>query len=465
MAVGSVLGGKYRIEREIGRGGMGVVYQAAHLLLAQPVALKMMLPDSARSADAVGRFLNEARAVARLENEHVARVMDVGTLADGTPYLVMELLEGADLGTFAREGATLPVERVVDYLLEAMEAVAEAHAAGIIHRDLKPSNLFLAQRKGGNAIKVLDFGISKTTTAEPRTDAIVTATNAVLGSPAYMSPEQLRNARTIDARADLWSLGVIGYQLLSGTLPFNGSNIVELFAAIQEREPQSIRELQPEVPPALDAALLRCLRRDPAARFASVHDLARALVPFGSMAARASLARIAQFAKVPSSVPPQARITVEGENADDLPQATFPAWLQAGTPVTPSPAATSGIVVANTQPSGGFSARRSKWLTAGAILGAAVACVLAFLVGRGRAPNPPAPVATASAPFATREEPPPPPPATPTSAEIPSVPPMASARVNTPPLPAPHKPIAAPRASASAKAKPAASSGVPSEWN
>jgi serine/threonine-protein kinase len=443
---------------------MGVVYQAQHLLLAQRVALKMMLPDSARSADAVGRFLNEARAVARLENEHVARVMDVGTLPDGTPYLVMELLEGADLATLVREGGAMPVERVVDYLLEAMEAVAEAHAAGIIHRDLKPSNLFLAQRKGGSAIKVLDFGISKTTTAEPRTDAIVTATNAVLGSPAYMSPEQLRNARTIDVRADLWSLGVIGYQLLTGVLPFNGSNIVELFAAIQEREPRSIRELAPDVPPAVDAALLRCLERDAAARFASVLDLGRALVPFGSLAARASLARIAQFAKVPASVPPQARITIDGANAEELPHATFPAWLAEAAPMAPSPAATSGIVVAHGREPWAPSGSTRRWTTAAAIVVAALACVGAFFLGRGRPSPAPSPVATASAPLAVPEEPAssaPPPPTGSTMLPVPS----ASAHPETSPPPSPRRHGAATKTPPSPKASASPSSGVPSEWN
>jgi serine/threonine-protein kinase len=288
-----VLVGKYRIDRILGQGGMGIVYAAYHELLGQSVALKMLRPEVvAKNSDAVARFLNEGRAAARLENAHVARLMDVGLLDGGLPYLVMELLEGADLAHVLETRGRMPVATVVDYLMEAIEAIAEAHSMGIVHRDLKPSNLFLARRKEGETIKVLDFGISKAGTDANGPASGITATNAVLGSPGYMSPEQLRSSKTIDARADIWSLGVILFELLSGSLPFDGPNVVAIFAAIQETDAPRVESLRSDIPPRLAAAVHRCLRRSAADRFATVTELAAEIAPFGSPRAMTSLERI-----------------------------------------------------------------------------------------------------------------------------------------------------------------------------
>lgn len=286
VAVGEVLAGKYRVERVIGVGGMGVVVQAMHLDLDRRVALKFMLVDViGHSADAVARFLREGRAAAMLQSEHVARVMDVGRLETGEPYMVMEFLEGQDLSDVLREHGPLSVERAVSYVLQACEAIAEAHAAGIVHRDLKPSNLFLSQRSDGTPlVKVLDFGISKVVRpkGEASSSAGITSTQAILGSPAYMSPEQVRSSKNVDARTDIWALGIILYEMLTCRSPFEGESVAALIAAIASDSPVSIMERRPDLPSLAGEVVMRCLHKDPAKRFASVAELANGLQPLAS---------------------------------------------------------------------------------------------------------------------------------------------------------------------------------------
>jgi serine/threonine-protein kinase len=279
--IGDVIAGKYRLDKVAGEGGMGIVYAAEHLVLKQRVAVKVLLPDAALSEAVVERFAREARAAAKINSEHVARVLDAGTLPSGALFLVMEFLEGCDLEELSELQKTLPVKEVVDYLVQALEGLAHAHAAGVVHRDLKPANLFLACRPDGtNAIKLLDFGISKTDTNKPE-DKRLTG-HHVLGSPVYMSPEQLRNSPDIDGRADLWSIGVVGYELLAGVPPFDGAGVGEIFAAILEKSPEPLTNLNPKVPDALADVLSRCLRRDPNDRWGDAGELARALAPFAS---------------------------------------------------------------------------------------------------------------------------------------------------------------------------------------
>jgi eukaryotic-like serine/threonine-protein kinase len=291
---GEILAGKYRVERVLGMGGMGVVVAATHLDLLELRALKFMLPTALDNAEAVERFLREARAAARLRSEHVARVHDVGRLDTGAPYMVMEYLAGADLGSILKQRGSIPAPEVALYAIQACSALAEAHGAGIIHRDLKPANLFLTRRPDGSpCIKVLDFGISKV--SGPGSDFEMTKTHAVLGSPHYMSPEQMRSARNVDARSDVWSLGVILYKLTTGKAPFRGQNITELIAAVLEGAPPPPSQLRAGLPVALDAVIARCLARKPEARFQSVTELAAALMPFapaGAGAAHDPMARL-----------------------------------------------------------------------------------------------------------------------------------------------------------------------------
>jgi serine/threonine-protein kinase len=260
---------------------MGIVYAAEHLLLKQRVAVKVLLPDAARSEAVVERFAREAQTAARINSEHVARVFDAGSLPSGAPFLVMEYLEGCDLEELLELQNKLPVHEVVDYAIQACEALAHAHAIGVVHRDLKPANLYLACRpEGGNAIKVIDFGISKRLKAGHNEKKLTG--HHVLGSPVYMSPEQLRNAKEIDGRADLWSLGVVVYEMLTATTPFDADGVGEIFAAILANDPVPLAERNTNVPPGLSDVVTKCLKRDAAERWQDAGELARALIPYGS---------------------------------------------------------------------------------------------------------------------------------------------------------------------------------------
>ncbi|HET7540361.1 MAG TPA: serine/threonine-protein kinase [Polyangiaceae bacterium] len=304
---GQLLLGKYRAERVLGRGGMGLVVAAHHLELDEPVALKFLLPEALQSAETIARFEREARAAVKIRSEHVARVFDVGRLETGEPYMVMELLRGLDLGQLLEQRGPLPVQDVVDYVLQAGEAIAEAHQLGIVHRDLKPQNLFLTHRADGSpCVKVLDFGISKMS-ARGSGDQAVTATMAILGSPLYMSPEQLMSARDIDSRTDIWALGVICFQLLTGKTPFSAATLPQLCMAINMSEPLALRSLLASAPAALEAAISRCLEKDRNLRLANLAELARALAPFGPPRSQLSVERIERLARVSApSAPPGA---------------------------------------------------------------------------------------------------------------------------------------------------------------
>jgi serine/threonine-protein kinase len=295
---GDILAGRYRVERVIGAGGMGVVVAARHLQLDDLVALKFLLPIALENDEAKKRFAREARAAVKIKSEHVARVSDVGTLENDSPYMVMEYLEGSDLAAVLRTRGALPVDEAVDFVLQACEAIAEAHSMGIIHRDLKPANLFVVRRPDGAAsIKVLDFGISKMTNllgTGSGPEASMTRTAATLGSPIYMSPEQLRSTRDVDARADIWSLGVILHELLTGSVPFQAETLPMLTLMIVHEPPASLRSVRPELPAELEAAVDRCLAKERDARYANVAELALALGPFAPARSRLSIERVVQ---------------------------------------------------------------------------------------------------------------------------------------------------------------------------
>ena len=296
---GEILSGRYRIERVLGVGGMGIVVAAMHLQLEQRVALKFLLPQALVHPDIVERFAREARAAVRIQSEHVARVMDVGALEDGSPFMVIEYLEGRDLAAVIRSRGPLPIDGAVDYVLQACEAIAEAHRLGIVHRDLKPSNLFLVEGRGVGAgiVKVLDFGISKTTPLGGASlEAGMTQSASILGSPLYMSPEQMDSARDVDARTDIWAMGAILYELLTGTTPFVADSIPQLCMAIAQRSPQPLRASRPDVPAGLERAILCCLEKDKTKRFASIHELAIALSKFAPARSHLSLERIGALA-------------------------------------------------------------------------------------------------------------------------------------------------------------------------
>jgi eukaryotic-like serine/threonine-protein kinase len=285
LRAGDLVAGKYRLEREIGSGGMGVVFAAMHVHLEQRVALKFLFVEAAQNAEIVERFKREARAAVKIQSEHVARVMDIGELDSGTPYIVMEYLEGDDLEHIVKTSGPLSIHDAVRYLLQACEALAEVHALGVVHRDIKPANLFLASRADGTSIvKLLDFGISKAAPmwADANDErASLTNTAAVIGSPRYMSPEQLRSSRDVDMRSDVWALGVTLFELLGGTSPFARGTMPEVCASILKDEPLSLADLRPGIPRELEAVIGRCLAKVADARYRNVAELAMALRPFG----------------------------------------------------------------------------------------------------------------------------------------------------------------------------------------
>jgi serine/threonine protein kinase len=285
---GTVLGGKYRIERVLGQGVMGVVYEAVHERLGQHVAIK--LPQLAILSVPVlaERFEREARASARLRHRNSVRVMDVDVTAGGLPYLVMELLDGHDLESEVTRRGPLPIGEAVGLIIQACAAMQEAHSRGIVHRDLKPSNMFLANEADGTVcLKVLDFGISKFQSEKVR----LTATQIQLGTPLYMSPEQVRSVKDLDGRTDVWSLGVILYELLSGLPPFMGS-VTGVGAAIVNDVPRSLRELRPQIPAELEAAVSMAMAKKPGERFASMHEMSLALAPFSTLPLPAETQRL-----------------------------------------------------------------------------------------------------------------------------------------------------------------------------
>jgi serine/threonine-protein kinase len=330
---GTVIAGKYQVERTLGVGGMGVVIAALHMHLGQRVAIKFMRAEAARDANAVGRFVREARAAAALANEHVTRVLDVGTLENGAPYMVMEYLAGVDLGeVVAREGP-LSVPLAVDTVLQACEALAEAHARGIVHRDLKPANLFATSRPDGSRlVKVLDFGISKAIDfARPDSGNSLTASGLVMGSPGYMSPEQIRSSKEVDARTDVWSLGVILYELLAGVSPFAGESMGETLAKIVADDPPSLAQIRHDVPPGLTETIARCLARTVEERIQSVAELAPRLLPFADAEATLSVKRILRLAGVSDSGPiaPTQYATAQ-HISERASSPTERAWLRSG---------------------------------------------------------------------------------------------------------------------------------------
>jgi serine/threonine-protein kinase len=429
--VGDVVAGKYRVERFLAKGGMGAIFECEHTYLSQRVALKVL--TDLTQPDAVGRFLNEARAAARIQSDHVVRVFDFGIWGDeGTPYLVMEMLNGVDLDALLRARRTLDIPEAVDTMLETLEALAQAHALGIVHRDLKPANLFVATRPGVAAsVKVLDFGISKASHALGSEAPVYTSSKALLGSPLYMSPEQLRNSRQIDGRADLWSIGVILHEVLGGRPPFNAQHLGELLTAVLEGEVPPLRARRPDVPAPLEAIVGRCLERGVEARFASASELAEALAPFGAARAAAALQKIrAQRATGGKMVGSAPAGPAEGPSS-------LPAFVEASTASATPPQVTAG---------GGWhhdNAARGRGRRA-ALVAAGLAVSVALLAGMGM-------VAVTSGRRAPKG----------IDGDAPSAPLPASAVASVPPMAGPvggQTPVAGPVASASPSATLPASS-------
>jgi serine/threonine-protein kinase len=395
LEVGQVIGGRLRVDRILGVGGFGVVAAATHLELQHQVAIKMCRPEYTGDEEIVERLLREARAVAGLTTDHVCRVFDVGRVDDGTPYIVMELLHGSDVASLILR-QPLPAATAVDYIIQACIGLDEAHARNIIHRDLKPPNLWVTRRPDGSAhVKVLDFGIAKATDELRLTHSMV-----MLGSPQYMSPEQLTSPRDVDARTDIWSLGVTLYHMLVRRLPFPSAQIGELAVMITHEPPKPL----PELDPALADVLFRCMRKDRAQRYQTVGDLAAALAPFGGPTAHAHLRMIRSapaFVAAPPAAPSPAIVARHAPTVGSGPRPTVDAMSPSMPPSmsgSMSPSMPSSMP-SSMSPSGSGGARpRSRALvlaTLGIVLvGAGV--LVGVLATRGSASSKSAAVAAST---------------------------------------------------------------------
>ncbi|MGO8996606.1 MAG: protein kinase domain-containing protein [Polyangiaceae bacterium] len=299
--IGQKIAGRYIVERVLRAGGMGVVALGRYPELEQEVAIKFMKPEYAAYDVLCARFLREARLAARVKSPHFVRVFDFGRIEPNVPYLVMEMLTGRDLADEIDEGGAMPVALAVDYVLQACVALAEVHGMGIVHRDLKPSNLFLASVGRSRMLKVLDFGVSKESVGEA-----LTSTGAPIGTPHYMSPEQVKEAKNVDARTDIWALGVILYELVTACVPFGqeGQPIGEVYGMIMHVEPTPPRQYMPSLPLELEAVILKCLRRDPALRYPDVGALADALWPFANAESAARVRHVHEVSASSVRPPP-----------------------------------------------------------------------------------------------------------------------------------------------------------------
>jgi serine/threonine-protein kinase len=343
---------------------MGVVIAAMHLSLDERVAIKLLLPELASEPELVTRFLQEGRAAIKIRGEHVARVLDVGTLEDGAPFLVMEYLDGTDFEQLLAIHGPRPAEDVAEWVLQACEALAEAHGRGLIHRDLKPANLFLVRAPdGGPCVKVLDFGISKIVTGE---DLGLTDTRATLGSPRYMAPEQARRTRPVDAYTDVWALGTIMYELLTGATPFEAETLPELVGKLLLDPPEPVVKRRSDVPTAMSDVVMSCLEKDPDDRFGTVAELAAALAPFapGGEGSAERVARIltnSRASKVPWATPSVPRAPT--------PERSTGPGLATTVSASPGPFESKprGLEDATTTPSRGSRAKRPVAIAIGLI--------------------------------------------------------------------------------------------------
>lgn len=295
--LGQLVAGRFRLERRIGGGAMGDVYLALHEGLGRPVAVKVLRASARRSSRA--RFRREATIAARLTGVHVVRVTDFGELPDGSPFLVMDFVDGPTLASELNRRGRLPVQEAVGRALEICEALAEAHRAGIVHRDIKPANLLLAPTPDGSRVlRVADFGVAK---AEG--ESTLTGDGASLGSPSYMAPEQIVDAHSVDGRADLWAVGVVLYELIAGHRPFEGTSVAGTLLAVAHQQPTrlddpTLQGLPEPVPAALADVVARCLEKNPDARFPTATALADALAQLAGDAERTTAARIRRVAAV-----------------------------------------------------------------------------------------------------------------------------------------------------------------------
>jgi serine/threonine-protein kinase len=441
---GTLLMGKYRIEKVLGQGAMGVVVAATHLGFGTRVAMKFMLPARGSSTERRERFLQEARIAARLTSAHAGKVLDVGTMEDtGTPYLVMEYLEGRDLDAVLDEGGVLPFTEAVGYILQVCEAVAEAHRAGIVHRDLKPANLFLTRFADGSpCVKVLDFGVSKLTEAGIN----LTHATAVLGSPLYMSPEQMEASKDVDGRSDVWALGVVLFQLVAGLTPFHAEGIQQVCTRVFCGEPSPLSTFRIGAPPGFEAVLLRCFEKHREQRWQNVAELAAALVPFAPLRFIVHAERAAAIlglnyapAKATDLLPVSPLASLSPRSQPEAPDTVSP-WAPALSEVRGTVESAAKMDSAPRS----ANSKRSPLAALGLGVGALVLLVGGAAIARAVVKAAPAPVLAETATLTT-------------AASVPSSPPTEAPSASTPQV-APQRSASPPH---SAPARPKASAGPP----
>jgi len=383
LGEGTTISGKYRIERVIGEGAMGVVLAARHVELDEQVAIKFIRPEMHALPDVLSRFAREAKASAHLKSEHVAKVLDVGVATPIGPYIVMEYLDGQNLATVLQSGGPLPVRRAAEYLMQVCEALALAHASSITHRDVKPENLFLTRRGDLEIIKVLDFGISKTPLVARFLggEVKVAETACLMGTPLYMSPEQIRATHEVDHRTDIWSLGVVLFELLTGRPAFAGETVTQVCALVLEATPTRLLDLCPRAPAELGRVIERCLEKDPRRRFQNASELANALLPFAPSRARLHAERAASVLHGRSSI-----------LHDDPAASTMPLSApEFRSSTSPSP------TVFGAEPGNGWARPRSRPLVI-ALASLSFLLLGFFSVRLLRAPDAPPPVAVPAVP-------------------------------------------------------------------
>jgi|GEM_PF-991050 len=367
VAPGTVVNGKYRIERVIGVGGMSIVVEAWHLDFDERVAIKFLSPSLGANQEAVARFEREARVLFKIKSPYVCRVLDIPRLDTRSPYLVLEFLEGEDLAVRLTHRVASGVQDSVDWIVQACDAVAEAHARGIVHRDIKPENLYLARSADGNSrVKVLDFGLSKIASPQgAERQRTLTATEQAMGTPHYMSPEQWMSARDVGPATDQWSLAVILYELLSGLPPFDGEQLPQVCTAVLHAPMPALVPRAPGVPADLEVAIRRALEKEPGNRFANLGGFAKAIASFGRSESRAIADRIVRMFEQAESLLQSAELARLSASSLAAIRASFPgAALPAPPPsraggAVPSPVSSraGGVVPSPVSSRAGRSAR------------------------------------------------------------------------------------------------------------
>jgi eukaryotic-like serine/threonine-protein kinase len=378
--IGDTLRGKYRLAGVLGEGGMAVVFRATTPAVPSGVAVKVLRPEMLAMPDLAARFERETRTASRLTGPHAVRVIDVDTTESGLPFMVMDLLEGNDLAEELDLRGPLPPDEAVDYVRQACSAMTEAHDLGVVHRDLKPSNLYLCDDGGTRTVKVLDFGISKVVGKAAEEDIRTTHADTSVGTPMYMSPEQLRSSTDVDGRTDVWSLGVILYELLVGRPPFTGSTTTAT-AMILAQEPDPASSLRAEVPRELDAVLARALSKKAGERYEDTAAFAAALLPFAP--------------RVPIGGERLARIAEEARANRDARLA--PSTTSSPTLIRPKRAVVAAIAAASSKPveAGGVASNAAHpcepareprgpvfWLLVGLVAGLPFAAAIAYFALR-----------------------------------------------------------------------------------